>query len=59
MANWIPGPGYYIVQPVGPINKEGNERILEEVKRKLEEAEKLFAIELSYKFIIKTNDNRL
>lgn len=49
MANWIPGTGYYVVQPIRPVNKEENERNLEEVKRKLEEAEKCFAIELSSK----------
>jgi len=46
MANWIPGSGFYIVQPSGPIDEIENEKHLEEVKRKLEEAERRFSSEL-------------
>lgn len=50
MANWIPREGFYVVQPSGPINEEENNKRLEEVKRKLEEAEKRFGCELSIKY---------
>ncbi|SES34605.1 hypothetical protein [Psychrobacillus sp. OK032] len=46
MTNWIPGAGFYVVQPSGPINEIENEQILEEVKRKLDEAKEAFAPEL-------------
>ncbi|MFJ8064876.1 hypothetical protein ACIQYS_09605 [Psychrobacillus sp. NPDC096426] len=36
---WIPGAGFYYVQPSGPINEAENERQLELVKRNIEEAE--------------------
>lgn len=52
MTNWIPGTGFYVVQPSGPIDEEENTKRLQEVKRKLEEAKKTFAAELVLKEII-------
>ncbi|MFJ8065213.1 hypothetical protein ACIQYS_11335 [Psychrobacillus sp. NPDC096426] len=46
MANWIPGPGFYVVQPSGPINEIENERRIEDLKCKLKEAERHFETEL-------------
>lgn len=46
MTNWIPGTGFYIVQPSGPIDEKEYTKRLEEVKRKVEQAERRFAAEI-------------
>lgn len=46
MTNWTRGPGFYMVQPSGPIDEKEYTKRLEEVKRKLAEVEKRFAAEL-------------
>ncbi|WP_166462355.1 hypothetical protein [Psychrobacillus vulpis] len=39
---WIPGQGFYYVQPSGPIDHEENRKRLIEVELKLQEAEVKF-----------------
>ncbi|WP_156350719.1 hypothetical protein [Psychrobacillus sp. FJAT-21963] len=40
MANWIPGQGFYFVQPSGPIDHEANRKRMELIEKKLQEAKK-------------------
>lgn len=41
---WIPGQGFYYVQPSGPIDEAENERQMDLVKQKLYEAEIKFGM---------------
>ncbi|MEK3955396.1 pilus assembly protein PilO [Psychrobacillus sp. FSL K6-1464] len=39
MPNWIPGKGFYLVQPTGPINEVVNKKRMDLLESRLQEAE--------------------
>jgi len=40
VAKWIPGQGFYLVQPTGPIDHEANQKRMDLLEERLQEAEK-------------------
>lgn len=40
LAKWIPGQGFYLVQPTGPIDHKGNIKRMDLLEERLQAAEK-------------------
>lgn len=43
-SKWIPGQGFHLVQPTGPIDHEANRKRMDQVEIKLQEAEERFGL---------------
>jgi hypothetical protein len=44
MPKWIPGQGFFLVQPTGPIDEAENQKQMDLLERRLQAAELRFGI---------------